>query len=398
MDDQVQSPARESSTPHEGSGARNDLDSIEPSPAAAASLLEPDSIEPVEGDLRAMQKERAERAATSLRFFAEPEEFRRPDIPRPHEAATSSRGRGERVRLDRGKAKLVEEHSSPAALLAGTDSHPTPSASPRRTSAPESPKASDEAANSHMAFMMKVLEMQREMQRENREFQREVRAESRNLMAAVPELIAQTVSRMSFPLNPNPLNAIEGAHVSVKQLLIGNSSYSPKSSDSVQPLPDVEVHSPSLQRSVEVIVTPAPTLPGPTDRLVDITAVEDASPSIPESHNRVDAVCLSTFFSEMLYYSTMMTPMVHLNSYLFLWCRTTLETSQLALLRKALVIALKASNLSKMCQRHLTFPLTIWPSHLLKLRRRPCLRLPLIRYVNCWFHYVYLVIWLTSCK
>ena len=86
--------------------------------------------------------------------------------------------------------------------------------------------------------------MQQEMERENREFQREVREEPRNLRLhklceveeAVHGLIDQTVSKMCLAFNIHPLNAIEGGPVLEKQLLIGSSKASPKSSNSLAPI------------------------------------------------------------------------------------------------------------------------------------------------------------------
>lgn len=142
--------------------------------------------------------------------------------------------------------------------------------------------------------------MQQEMEREDREFQREVREESRNLMAAVPKLIAQTVSKMGLAFNIHPLNAIEGGPILEKQLLIGSSAASPKSSDSLEPVPNLQRQAPSLEPLVvsqdfldsaplvEVIVTPAATLPGLVDRLVGVKPMEDVSATMDVSANDLD--------------------------------------------------------------------------------------------------------------
>ena len=302
VEDEVQSPAHKSSTREDDCSADQDMDDVDPSTPAEPPRVEPESDVPMEGDYRTLQKERAEQAAASLQFFAEPLEIQRPQDQPVQVSATMSQGRANRVRHDRGVGKVSEGTSSRRAQ-ADSHSHQTTSASPRRPSAPHSPHASEDAPNTQMSFMMKVLEMQREMQRENREFQREVRDDCRSFMVAVPQLVAQTVSKMGLALNVQPLSAIEGGPVTEKQLLIGNTSASPKSSESLQPVVAVQaqpaqsapsaVSSGSVDRGrlLEVAVTPAATLPGPVDCLVEANPMEDVSPSLDESDVHLDAVC-----------------------------------------------------------------------------------------------------------
>lgn len=182
-DDEVALPIRDSQTHEEEGSVGHDIDCME---AREPSIVELNNDVHVAGDYKTLQRERAERSATSLRFFSEPSEFEWPSNVLVVVSPPVSRGRVDSVRLDCRKSRVSEDQSCGGALPIKGHSQETSSGIPRQSSAPHFSFASEDTANSHMTSMMKLLErqqehscnMQRKMQWKNREFQREVGEES----------------------------------------------------------------------------------------------------------------------------------------------------------------------------------------------------------------------------
>jgi hypothetical protein len=337
---QVQSPAHDVGGTRSDSGDVREIDCQEASFSAGPTLhpVDDDDVN-VEGNYRSLQMERAESTASALRFFNIEARSHRGNVAPSRDIGGASQGR-----LDRGKQKVLEGAVGCGATWVGERSDHTSSGSPHRMDATKAPHSSEEGANSPMALMMMMMErqnehfkemhiqMQRELQRENREFQREVREESRNLLAAVPELIAQTVSRMGLAMNIQPLHALEGVPSSEKHLLTCNTAASSKSSDLLFTDAPADVRAPpsygaasseeiaASEPHPELTVTPAATLPGPSDRLVSAAPdVEVPSPmslcrggsEVPVSESMVpsdsggkdaDMVSFSFMFSSVCFY------------------------------------------------------------------------------------------------
>lgn len=80
LDDEVHSPTHNSPTCQEHSGARHDMDSMDPLDQTGWSFVILDDDCSIEGDSLLLQKEREKRATASLRFFAQSTEFHGPTI------------------------------------------------------------------------------------------------------------------------------------------------------------------------------------------------------------------------------------------------------------------------------------------------------------------------------
>lgn len=109
INDKVQSPTHDSSCREEDSSAGYNLECMDPLELAGLLLVELDNNVQTERNYPMLQKELVEQAASSLRFFVEPAEIKRPNNQSVKVSATLSRGHVDCVRLDRRKEKVFED-------------------------------------------------------------------------------------------------------------------------------------------------------------------------------------------------------------------------------------------------------------------------------------------------